>query len=937
MSIKMVCLVSFVLVLTLTGTNSVFSAVVIERQVNESSDDAEEGVLSGGMDLSSSDLEMPYEDEGMVNPQIIGIRFLDIAVPRGSTIPLAWMWFDVDETKGGTLPVSLIIEGELSPDAVTFSSSANITSRPRTTANTVWVPARWTATHTKDYTSDISLVIEEIVNQPAWKSGNALVLIIRDDPANPSQGLRCAESWDGAGANMDQIPLLHIEFTNWSAMDPIPADGALYEDKWATLSWTPGENAVSHNVYFGENFDDVNTAAKEAFQGNQTLTHFIVGSPGSAYPDGLVPGATYYWRVDEVEADGTTKYEGEVWSFSVPSKTAYNPNPPDGTELTPVDVTLSWTAGFDTKLHHVYFGDNFDDVNAGTPDTYKGSVADPNYTPGRLSGKTAYYWRVDEFDGSATHKGNVWSFTTVLDIPITDPNLLCWWRFDDGEGTAAIDSSGHNLYGTVNGATWVPDGQIGGALDFGGDGDHVVSIDAGTAINGLSAITVTVWVKSNLTSTEKGFVCFIDPAGGDNGGMRYDAESYKWPGGTNLIKLSMDTTAGNMQLEASDNTQTTHWQHVALVWSSNNDLQLYINGQLHKPRGTQGRGGTIVATKLIVGRSVKDVGANDGWDGLIDDVRVYNKVLTANEIKQIMRGNTTPAWNPSPSNGAVYVKQMPIFKWGAGDHAVSHQVYFGTDKEAVKNANIDSPEYKGSRNLGSESYDPGKLQWDTTYYWRIDEVNNVNPDSPWKGSLWSFTTANFLVVDDFEDYDVGNNEIWWSWIDGLGYPARGTLPAHPGNGTGSMVGDETTSSYCEETIVHTGKQSMPLFYDNNQQGKLKYSEIEKTLTYPRDWTENNVSTLTIWFRGNSDNAAEPMYIALDGAAVVYNDNPNAAQIDEWTQWNIDLSAPGGFADQGVNLANVNTIAIGFGNRSNPQVGGSGKMCFDDIRLYRPVP
>ncbi len=125
---------------------------------------------------------------------------------------------------------------------------------------------------------------------------------------------------------------------------------------------------------------------------------------------------------------------------------------------------------------------------------------------------------------------------------------------------------------------------------------------------------------------------------------------------------------------------------------------------------------------------------------------------------------------------------------------------------------------------------------------------------------------------------------------------------------------------------------MPVFYDNSV---LKYSEVENTLTYPRDWTENGVSTLSIWFRGDSANAAETLYVALNGNAIVTNDNPNAAQVDTWTEWTIDLSAPGGFADQGVNLANVNTIALGLGNKNNPLAGGSGTMYFDDIRLYPP--
>ncbi len=484
-----------------------------------------------------------------------------------------------------------------------------------------------------------------------------------------------------------------------SAKNPSPANGAFNEDTWANLGWLPGYGAVSHDVYFGENFNDVDAGAESTFQGNQPSTFFVVGFPGFAYPDGLVPSTTYYWRIDEVEADGTTIHKGNVWSFTIPPKTAYAPDPAHSAELVDPDAKLSWTAGFGAKLHTLYFGENFDDVNNASGGLPQGTTT---YNPGPLKLAKAYYWRVDEFDAIETYKGDVWSFTTQ--------------------------------------------GAVG---------------------------------------------------------------------------------------------------------------------------------------------------------------------------------------SPDPSNGAVDVKQTQIITWSPSVFAASHELYFGTDKDVVKNADTGSPEYKGTRDLGSESYDPGMLEWDTTYYWRVDEVNNANPDSPWTGILWSFTTANFLVVDDFEDYDAGDNQIWYAWHDGLGYGTPGTEPYFPGNGTGSAVGDESTPSYTEETIVHGGNQSMPVFYDNSI---LRYSEVEKTLTYPRDWTENGVNTLTIWFRGDSDNAAETLYVALNGNAVVTHDNPNAAQIDTWTQWNINLQA---FADQGVNLANVNTIAIGLGDKKNPVAGGSGTAYFDDIRLYLP--
>jgi len=486
------------------------------------------------------------------------------------------------------------------------------------------------------------------------------------------------------------------------ASRPVPEDGALHPDTWVSLIWKPGDSALSHDVYFGDNFDDVNDGTAETFRGNQAASNYIVGFPGFAFPDGLVPGTTYYWRIDEVnDLDPNSPWRGTVWSFKVPPKTAYAPDPADAAEQVDPDADLSWTAGFGAKLHTVYFGDNSDDVNNAAGGLPQGVTT---YDPGTLKLAKTYYWRIDEFDIIDTYKGDVWSFTTQ--------------------------------------------GAVG---------------------------------------------------------------------------------------------------------------------------------------------------------------------------------------NPNPANGAVDVKQTQIITFSPSIFATSHQLYFGTDKDAVKNADTSSPEYKGSRDLGAQSYDPGKLELGVTYYWRVDEANNLNPDSPWPGILWSFTTASFLVVDDFEDYDSGDNQIWYTWKDGLGYGTPGTEPYYPGNGTGSAVGDESTNSFTEETIVHGGNQSMPFWFDNSI---LKYSEVEKTLTYPRDWTEEGVGVLSIWFRGNSDNAAEPMYVALNGSAVVTHENPNAAQINKWTQWTIDLQA---FADQGVNLANVNTIAIGFGNRNNPQAGGSGMIYFDDIRLYRPAP
>jgi hypothetical protein len=176
-------------------------------------------------------------------------------------------------------------------------------------------------------------------------------------------------------------------------------------------------------------------------------------------------------------------------------------------------------------------------------------------------------------------------------------------------------------------------------------------------------------------------------------------------------------------------------------------------------------------------------------------------------------------------------------------------VYLGTAAAVVAGADTGTAGiYQGRQ--ATTSFSPAKLDWNTTYYWRIDEVNDLNPDSPWKGPVWSFTTADFLIVDDFESYDAYENQIWYTWHDGLGYGTPGSADYFAGNGTGAAVGDETTVSYTEETIVNSGIQSMPLFYNNNKQGYGYYSEAELTLTAPRDWTEEGVKDLSLWFRGH---------------------------------------------------------------------------------------
>ena len=301
--------------------------------------------------------------------------------------------------------------------------------------------------------------------------------------------------------------------------------------------------------------------------------------------------------------------------------------------------------------------------------------------------------------------------------------------------------------------------------------------------------------------------------------------------------------------------------------------------------------------------------ANSNWGGVLEkyglsEVHFFHIPVHATE--------------PSPDSGTTDVDVDVVLGFKAGREADTHNVYFSSDEQAV----IDSTAPVAT--VTDASYRPLSLELDKSYYWKINEVNEAETPTAWESDLWSFTTTDHLVVDDFEDYnDYPPDEIFSTWIDGYGIATNGSTAGYPE--PDFLAGEH----YIETTIVHSGSQSMPLFYDNN----FKYSEATITLSSQRDWTIRGVGVLSLWFYGNASNAAEPMYVALNGSAVVYHDNPNAAQIATWTEWRIDLQE---FAAQGVNLANVNTISIGFGDNNNLQAGGSGMVFFDDIRLYRPT-
>ena len=219
--------------------------------------------------------------------------------------------------------------------------------------------------------------------------------------------------------------------------------------------------------------------------------------------------------------------------------------------------------------------------------------------------------------------------------------LLGYWALDEADGKTAADSSGNGNDATLqgNGVKWKPNGgRLGGALEFDGSGDAAEDENGADYINGLTAITVAVWVKSAETPSDRGFIDGRDPGGDDTVlSLRYDAAGFE-AGGKDLVKAGITTTGGIQRLETSSDVQTKSWQHFALTWSSGNELALYIDGELDTPtfNSPATKGKLTDATKLVIGKGEKDQGRS--WNGLIDDVRIYDRVLDDAEIADLAAG-----------------------------------------------------------------------------------------------------------------------------------------------------------------------------------------------------------------------------------------------------------------------------------------------------------
>ena len=640
-----------------------------------------------------------------------------------------------------------------------------------------------------------------------------------------------AEFWNGA---VDDVRLYDHALTaaevkalvppKLKARNPSPANGSSGVFM-GYFTWTPGETAIFEDVYFG--------TTPDLTEANRVLTHQSALFKMYFRTEPLVPGQKYYWRVDAIEANGTV-HTGDVWSFFVTPQTAWAPKPGKDFAYVDPNTVLEWSAGLNAFGHDVYFGTDRAAVEAGAGDTKKTTnQLTMSYAPGILARGATYHWRVDEVVGGSRVTGEVWSFTVRPVIAKVDPNLVGWWKLDDENSGTAVDYSGWDIYGELRGGpTWV-EGCYGDALQLDGDNDYVDFGNPPLLASGTSPRSMCGWARTDS-------IAF---------GWRWIA-AYGSPGGGTAMFIGTNGTDlygggyGDDVFKANF-WEPDVWHHICLTYDGTT-ARLYADGV---EVASAPKSWNLTRSRAHIGRQVNDY--VEFWDGAVDDVRIYNKALTLEEIVQAMRGDPLLAWNPQPKAGAnVDIRDAATLIWSPGETAVQHDVYVGTDKAAVKTAGVSSPEYKG-RQTGTSFSSAGVVAFGGgSYFWRIDEVE-ADGTTVHKGSVWGFTVPDYLIVDEFEDYT--NNSpyrVFQTWIDGWGFSPDDFFPTgNAGNGTGALVGyDPTSGDIMETRIVHGGKQSMPVEYNNII--TPYYSETERTWKSPQDWTLNDVNTLSLWFQGN---------------------------------------------------------------------------------------
>ena len=543
---------------------------------------------------------------------------------------------------------------------------------------------------------------------------------------------------------------------------------------------------------------------------------------------------------------------------------ALNPSPAQGANDVPRDVVLGWTPAPDIAAHDIYFGTVLEDVDGATRANPMGVLLSQGQS------------------------------NRTFDPPgLLEYGQTYYWRIDEVNGAPDFTVFKGNIWSFTVEPYVHPIQNIIATASSAEEGAGPQNTINGSGLNASdqhSIESIDMW----LTDSNDDQPAWIQ---------------YEFPQVYKLHEMWVWNYNVQFELILGFGFKEVTIEHSldGVEWSVLGDYE-FARGTA---RSTYAHNTTIdldgVIARYIRLTALSNWGVNTSQSGL-SEVRFYYKPVTARE--------------PKPANGQSNVELDVVLDWRDGREATAHEVYFSADRAAVESdaalvaTTVESRHAVSGLDLGQ------------TYYWKIDEVNEAAEPSVWAGPIWSFSTKEYITVEDFESYDDDTDAgtaIFQSWIDGWE------------NETGSTVGYLETP-FAERRIVFAGSQAMPLEYDNTT--APYYSEAERDFG-GANWTLHGADTLVLHFRGNAattdgtpGNDPATLYVALEDragrTAVVTHPDPEATVLTQWQRWEIPFSA---FA--GVAMNNVEMMYIGVGSRTNPAAGGSGRIYVDEIGVGRP--
>ncbi|MHC4518843.1 MAG: discoidin domain-containing protein, partial [Planctomycetota bacterium] len=460
-----------------------------------------------------------------------------------------------------------------------------------------------------------------------------------------------------------------------------------------------------------------------------------------------------------------------------PSKEkAGDPSPPDEAEDVALDAVLAWAPGNSAQKHDVYFGTDFDDVNEAT-------TSDP---------RGVYQNRQDDSRYPAAGTLDVEYGVTYywrIDEANSPPDLTVFrgdvWRFT--AEPFAYPIAAENIVATASGSD--PDTAPENTVNGSGLEDGLHSQEKGDMWLSAEDGPQPTWIQYEFDKVYKLHEMWV---------WNYN-ESWEAVLGVGFKDVTVEYSTDGAEYATLDAATEFAQAPGASDYEHNTTIPF---------------GGAVAKYVRIT--------ANSNFKGMLVQYGLSEVCFLYKPIR---------AREPEPASGAEEVGPEVVLGWRAGREAASHDVYLASDEDAVADGTasvVTVPE---------PGYDVGTLDLATTYYWRVDEVNEAETPRTLEGDVWHFTTPEFLVVDDFESYDDEENAIFDAWVDGWA------------NDTGSTVG-YFEAPFTEEEIVNSGGQSMPLYYDNT--AGVTLSEATRAFGPAQDWTAAGVKALTLYVHGSED-------------------------------------------------------------------------------------